>query len=62
MAITKVPYAVLCPLVEAMYQKNFEDHETQAIEKHCLEIQDLIESSGWDLDSYMHRWYYGETN
>jgi hypothetical protein len=60
--INRVPYEILCPQVEAMYAKQFEDHELKAIEKHCMTIQALIEGSGWDVDSYMQRWFYGESN
>jgi hypothetical protein len=58
----KLPFEQLHLLVEKMYAQRFEEHETEAIDRHCLAIQALIEASGWDIDEYLLRWFYGETN
>ena len=58
----KVSFEQLHFLVEEMYSKRFREDETEAIDRHCLAIQALIESSGWTIDQYLVRWFYGETN
>jgi hypothetical protein len=58
----KVPFNTLSPQVEAMYQVKFRDDQAKEIEEHCLNIQSLIENSGWSTEEYTQRWLYGELN
>ena len=60
--MVKIPYEILAPQVIAMYDKKFDEDDTQGIEEHCRTIEALIEGSGWDLTEYQNRWFYGDTN
>jgi hypothetical protein len=39
--------------VDKLYQKKFEDHETDAIEKHIAFIVDFLHACGWTEEEYM---------
>jgi hypothetical protein len=39
--------------VDKLYQKKFEDHETEAIEKHIAFIVDFLHACGWTEEEYM---------
>lgn len=58
----KIAYEVLAPQVEALYSVKFRDDQLKEIEDHCMKIQAMIEASGWDLDEYLQRWLFGESN
>lgn len=49
----RIEYAIVAVQVDKMY--DFSITESNAIERRCLEIQDFIESCGWDLTSYIRR-------
>ena len=52
----KIAYEQVAIEVEKLYQKQFDDKDIKAIEEHCLFIQSFVESTGWEVDSFMARW------
>jgi hypothetical protein len=49
----KLPYEYVALHVDRLYEKKFEDHEDDAIHKHCEFIAEFIRSCGWDEDSFI---------
>jgi hypothetical protein len=52
----RVPYEILADNVEKLYQKQFDENDTAAIEEHITYIEKFIESCGWSIEEYMERW------
>lgn len=51
--MNKLPCEYVLREVEKLYQKRFEDHETDAIEKHIAFIVEFIHACGWTEEEYM---------
>lgn len=49
----KQPAEYVMREVDKLYEKQFEDHETNAIEKHCEFIAEFIRACGWTEEEYI---------
>ena len=47
----KIPFYLLEKIVDGMY--DFSITSEKEIDKRCLDIQDVIVKSGWDIDDYI---------
>lgn len=51
--VAKLPYEYVNREVDKLYEKRFEDHEVDAINKHCEFIAEFIRACGWTEDEYI---------
>lgn len=49
----RLPYDYVSNQVDLLYEKKIDTSSEQAINDHCLFIQDFIKSCGWDLDDFI---------
>jgi hypothetical protein len=51
--VIKQPADYVMREVDKLYEKQFEDHETAAIEAHCEFIAEFIRACGWTEEEYI---------
>jgi len=54
--MVRVSYHILAENIEKLFQKEISEDDPQAIEDHCIYIDNFIESCGWSTEEYFERW------
>jgi hypothetical protein len=49
----KIQFEILQKTVDELYAKEFDENDTNAINKHCEFIHDVIVAAGWCPDEYL---------
>lgn len=49
----KIPYAIMSPQVDKLYEKWFAEEDLDQLDKHILFIKEFIKACGWEEEAYL---------
>ena len=50
--IHRLPFAYLSPVVDRLYEKQFDPNDIEGISRHCDFIVDYLRANGWSEEQY----------